>query len=392
MRADHASDAPAGLLACRFWGFLCRQTASRHRTDILETVKTAQGGGSRRLRAAVLAPAVLTVALAGAVAFLAWQHFSDILAIVGRVGWGLAALPLLYLFPLACSTAAWRVLLPARAAPRVRTLTIATWIGLAANDLLPGGGITGEVARARLAMAAGVPGRIAGASLVLDKTAHALAIVLLGAAAAATLPLLGASRDVILVAGVGWLLLAVAVVGFVLVQRAGLFGGLARASAITFGGGRLLWLLRSGRRLDREIRGLYRARGRLALACALKLGFWLGLVVEVWLIAQLVHEPIGFLDAFMIEGLSAVLRAAAFIVPAAIGVQEGSFVLLGAIVGYDPALMLVLVLIKRGREILLGVPALALWQAAEGRSVWSAAWRQRPMAGLEPDAERGERE
>lgn len=342
------------------------------------------------MRAAVVAPAILTLALAGAVGVLAWLHFAAITALIGRVGWGLAALPLLYLVPLTCATAAWRVLLPGREAPSLPKLTLITWIGLAANDLLPGGGITGEVARARLAMAAGVPARIAGASLVLDKTAHALAIVLLGAAAAATLPLLGASREVILVAGVGWLLLAVGVCGFVLVQRAGLFGGLARAIAITFGSGRLLWLLRSGRRLDREIRGFYRARGRVALACALKLGFWLGLVVEVWVIAHLVHEPMGLLDAFMIEGLSAVLRSAAFIVPAAIGVQEGSFILLGAVVGFDPALMLVLALIKRGREVLLGVPALALWQAAEGRSVLSAAWRRPPAAAeVEGDQRKG---
>lgn len=361
--------------------------AVRHRTDTLKTADAERGARARRWRLAVVAPAVLAAALAGAVGFIVWQHFSDILAIVGRVGWGLAVLPVLYIIPLACSTAAWRVLLPGRAM-RLPRLTLATWIGLAANDLLPGGGITGEVARARLAMAAGVSGRVAGASLVLDKTAHALAIVLLGAAAAATLPLLGASREVMLVAGVGWLLLAVAVLGFLLVQRAGLFGGLARASAITFGGGRLLWLLRSGRRLDREIRGLYQARGRLALACVLKLGFWMGLVVEVWLIAQLVDEPIGLLDAFMIEGLSAVLRAAAFIVPAAIGIQEGSFVLLGAIVGYEPAVMLVVVLIKRGREILLGVPALTLWQAAEGRSVLSAVWRRPQDIAVDDDADR----
>jgi hypothetical protein len=45
------------------------------------------------------------------------------------------------------------------------------------------------------------------------------------------------------------------------------------------------------------------------------------------------------------------IRGAAFIVPGALGIQEGSYILLGAIVGLDPALMLALALAKRAREI-----------------------------------------
>jgi hypothetical protein len=45
------------------------------------------------------------------------------------------------------------------------------------------------------------------------------------------------------------------------------------------------------------------------------------------------------------------LRGAAFIVPGALGFQEGSYILLGAIVGLDPALTLALALAKRAREI-----------------------------------------
>jgi hypothetical protein len=54
-------------------------------------------------------------------------------------------------------------------------------------------------------------------------------------------------------------------------------------------------------------------------------------------------------------------------VPGAIGVQEGGYVVLGPLFGIAPETMLALSLLKRARDLALGVPALLLWQGLEAR-------------------------
>ena len=60
-------------------------------------------------------------------------------------------------------------------------------------------------------------------------------------------------------------------------------------------------------------------------------------------------------------------RSAAFTVPGAIGVQEAGFVALGLVLGLDPSTALALGLIRRARDLALGLPALAVWSAIEAR-------------------------
>ncbi|MEC9454698.1 MAG: hypothetical protein VYE58_06445, partial [Pseudomonadota bacterium] len=73
------------------------------------------------------------------------------------------------------------------------------------------------------------------------------------------------------------------------------------------------------------------------------------------------------------------VRAAAFFVPGAVGVQEGAFVLLGAVIGIGLEVALALSLIKRVRELVIGAPALIAWQVAEGKHLFS----RRPAAAAE---------
>ena len=64
-----------------------------------------------------------------------------------------------------------------------------------------------------------------------------------------------------------------------------------------------------------------------------------------------------------IEGVS----YGAFIVPGAIGVQEGGFLFTGGLIGLSPELALALALARRARDIIVFVPALLFWQIAAGR-------------------------
>jgi hypothetical protein len=80
-------------------------------------------------------------------------------------------------------------------------------------------------------------------------------------------------------------------------------------------------------------------------------------------------------EVLILESLAFALRSAAFAVPAAVGVQEGGYVALGALFGLGPEIGLALSLLKRAREVLLAVPALLGWKLIEFRD-----WRRRSLA------------
>ena len=69
-------------------------------------------------------------------------------------------------------------------------------------------------------------------------------------------------------------------------------------------------------------------------------------------------------DALILESLGNGIFSAAFIVPGALGVLEGGFVMFGALFGLPADISLS----KRVRELLLGLPGLLVWQWTETHS------------------------
>ena len=49
------------------------------------------------------------------------------------------------------------------------------------------------------------------------------------------------------------------------------------------------------------------------------------------------------------------------------GVQEGGFLLVGAVLHLSPAMAIAMSLVLRGRDVVLGAPAILLWYGAEAR-------------------------
>jgi hypothetical protein len=72
----------------------------------------------------------------------------------------------------------------------------------------------------------------------------------------------------------------------------------------------------------------------------------------------------------VIESLLYGVRTVAFAIPNAVGVQEGAYVLIGATFGLTPEMALALSLMKRARDLVIGLPALGVWQAVEGGRIW----------------------
>ena len=68
-------------------------------------------------------------------------------------------------------------------------------------------------------------------------------------------------------------------------------------------------------------------------------------------------------NAIALEALLCTLRSIAAPVPAAIGVQEWGYAMLAPLFGLPAEMGVAVSLLKRAREIVLGVPALLYWQS-----------------------------
>jgi uncharacterized membrane protein YbhN (UPF0104 family) len=94
---------------------------------------------------------------------------------------------------------------------------------------------------------------------------------------------------------------------------------------------------------------------------------WFGAAAGTWLILDFIGRPLPFWSVVAIESLLFAIRNAAFMVPSGLGVQEGGYALLGPLFGLPAEAALALSLLKRARDIVVGVPVLLIWQVFEGR-------------------------
>lgn len=117
------------------------------------------------------------------------------------------------------------------------------------------------------------------------------------------------------------------------------------------------------RSLDRLVEGDRRTLA--ALACH-TLAWVLG-AAETWVIFRLMGVAVTGPGAFIIDALYCGLRTFGFAVPGALGVQEAGYMLACALLGIPAAPAIALSLIRRVRELLIGIPALSAWQLIESR-------------------------
>jgi hypothetical protein len=123
----------------------------------------------------------------------------------------------------------------------------------------------------------------------------------------------------------------------------------------------------SGGGLAKAVHEIFGMRAAIALSLGFHLAGWMIAAVETWVALALAGRPLGMPEAIAVEALVFALRGAAFIVPSSVGVQEGGYVVVGALFGVGPEAALALSLLKRARDLVTGIPALLVWQAAEGQ-------------------------
>jgi putative membrane protein len=291
------------------------------------------------------------------------------------VGWaGFAAICSIHLALIAVSGIAWRALLPET------SVWSAIWARLvrdSASEVLPLSQIGGYVAGARVIALAGISGAAAAASTIVDVTLEFLAQLAYVALALSWLLHLEPRTRFAAPVAIGLVGAGFLAAGFLVAQRGG-FAVLDRfARALGRG-----WAGRTAEgaaALHAAVAAIYARGFGLWASFSLHLACWIASALEAWLALRLMHAPLGFGVVLVIESLVYAARSVAFAVPNAVGVQEGAYILLGAGFGLTPQTALALSLLKRGRDLVIGLPALGAWQLIESGRLWRRAGAAPPI-------------
>lgn len=305
------------------------------------------------------------------------NDYRAVLRTVAEAGGGLAIVVLIRGTSIAICGLAWCELLRSGTAVRVGVALGLRTVGEAINILLPVAAVGGDIVRARLLNFSGVAGGVAVASasvdLLLEVTAQAL-FALLGVA---LLTQVAGGTEMASWAAGGLGLAALAVGGFYAAQRFGgafiverALGALARRWRTATPGG--------GIRLHESLQTIYADRPAIVVALSLHELAWLLGALETWTALWLIGVPVSPNEAMILESLTQALRAAAFPVPSALGVQESGFTVLGALFGIPPEAALALSFVKRVPDLAIGLPGLLAWYWLEMQQLLSIP------AGVQP--------
>jgi putative membrane protein len=306
---------------------------------------------------------------AAIVALVAWFGVQSITADVLQALWVVPFTVLLLFGQLYLSALAWRTVVGGRR-PRVGVYFRIRWIREAVNSMLPVAQLGGNLVGIRLLTQRGVPGPLAGAGTTLDLTVEAVTQFLFTFAGISVLAAIDADR-----AAEPWVKAALttmplALAGFIIAQRAGLLRVIEWVAArLTRFFPRLS--MDAVRGLHAELMRLHRDGWALARATALHLLAWSLGTAETWIALTAMGRPTSFCEAFVIESLGMAARSAGFAVPAALGVQEAGLIVVCGLFAIPPETAIALSMVKRARELAVGLPGLVAWQWSEGKQLFA---------------------
>ena len=309
-------------------------------------------------------------ALAGLLAAL-WLVWRDdpgaVLALMRAAGAGLVLAGLVHVLPMLANAKDWQTLILRSDRPGLAGMLHLVWMRESVNSMLPVARIGGEIVSFRLMRHRGVDASTAAASLVVDMQLTLISQLLFALVGIGFLLSHAASGGARLAGDLAWGVVAFAplLLLFALVQHARPFERITRLlNRVT--SGKLTSLVGRSADIDESIKRIWRRR-----AVVLRYLFlWQTLQnfatsLEIWLALRFLNAPVGLMEAFVIESLIQMVSSAAFFVPAALGVQEGAFLLIGRALGLGPSTCLALAGARRIRDLLIFVPGLIAWQVAE---------------------------
>jgi putative membrane protein len=289
---------------------------------------------------------------------------AGVLNSLAHVGWlGFGAVLAGGLVLTACLGSGLYPLLPGKAS--VWLVLAARQLRDSAGDILPFTQIGGMALGMRVLALGGVPPARAVAAGVVDVTTELLAqslFIITGITLAA--PAIRA--DTRLGPYLNWLvagavLFAAGVFVFAVLQLIGSHVAERLLGAESFGG--------KTASFREAIHALYRRRFRIVLSVGLHFLGWCASGLWLWVVFWATGAPIAPASAIAIQSLLEALRSVTVFIPAAIGIQEAGYAALVPLFGLAPETGIAVSLLRRARDIAVGIPVLMAWQLVEMRKV-----------------------
>jgi putative membrane protein len=316
-------------------------------------------GGLAQVSAAALRPSrawLLAAGIALLAGLLAANDADAVARAVMSAGWRALAVVAAHIPVVLAAAVAWAALIDPLQRPGVWESSRLRWIKESVNGLLPVGQVGGDIVRAQLAVSAKLSVRESAASCIVDAATGLVSLVLflivglaVGVAAVDDPRLLRMGAPLVAI-GVGLVLL------LTFAGRLGLLRLVDKAVGLS-------------RRAFGQLEGLGEAvsaatshRGRLAWSIGWHLVGWLFGVVEMSVALWALGLDAGLDRALVLESTAQAARALGFLVPGALGVQEGGYLVISAMLGIPADQALALSLLRRGRELALGAPGLVVWR------------------------------
>ena len=315
-----------------------------------------------------LSIAFAVVGLMGGTALAGWSGFAPIgKAILSVGGGGFMLFCLWQLATIALLGFGWWTVAP----DSRRRLPMLIW-GRAVRDsagcCLPFSQVGGFLLGARAAALSGLSWSTTTLSMVVDLTAEFISELIFAAAGllvllgrmdggSKTLPIAG---GVVAALGLGWAVFRLHGKALPVLVRFGerILGDWAKGGL-------------SGASIE-DLAVLYSRSGRLVSATLVHFLGWGAKGIGNWLAFRLLGADLSLIDALAIEGLLHALLIPAFVVPGYAGVQEAGYAGLGALFGLSPEISIGVSLLRRARDIAIGIPILLVWQLWEMRRLRQA--------------------
>jgi putative membrane protein len=329
-------------------------------------VSAAEEATEVRIRRSWRARAPAIAWLAGGLALTVWLivHFGApaVAEALRTAGWtGLVAISAFHLIATTLMGLAWWRL---RGMGRRWVFVWSRLVRDAGSEVLPLSQIGGSLLGARSIVLHGIGSALAAASVVADITLEFCSQIVFVTLGAALLLWLAPDSELAKPVLIGLAMALAAAGAMVTLQRreSDFFARAGRrVASATIGAA-----LAGAAAVQAELREIYRSP-RVWSSFLLHFLAWIVTAVEAWLALRIMGADLDFTVVLTLESLVYAMRAMAFLVPNAIGVQEGAYVILGAALGLPPGLALGLSLLKRGRDLLLGIPVLLTWQFLESK-------------------------
>ena len=316
-----------------------------------------------------IGPTICLLGFAGALLFmilLLREGVQDVIGAVAAAGWWLAVIPAFHLLPLFLDSFEWWLLFPEEDRPRVRTTFWARFLGESFSNLAPAAQVGGDIVRARLIILSGAPMALGAGTVLVDITVSVFIQTIFTLFGLTLLILVTGRTNLLGPTLIGAPVAILAVAGFYFVQRMGMFRIFGTILSNCARDEKWRALVGKSDELDKALRKIYSRTGAVAACCVVTMISFVTGSAEVWIGLHAIGVPASFQNALILECVGQGIQTALCLVPGALGVREGGYFVVGGLLGIPGEAAFALALIRRVREMALGLPGLLAWQLVEG--------------------------